>query len=79
MLLQNYDKGRGSRRKEEKKIYNEGSDVAICLLRYHMPHKNFYVSRKEELGGGDGGAKYRNTDTVKKFVAPCRSKEKNKK
>lgn len=52
----------------------------MCLLRYHMPRKNFYVSRKEEELEGEGGAGWRGkiqeTDTVKKFVAPCRSKEK---
>lgn len=52
----------------------------MCLLRYHMPRKNFYVSRKEEELEGEGGAGWRGkiqeTDIVKKFVAPCRSKEK---
>lgn len=54
----------------------------MCLLRYHMPRKNFYVSRKEEELEGEGGAGWRGkiqeTDIVKKFVAPCRSKEKKK-
>lgn len=55
--------------------------MSRCLLQYHtMPHKNFYVPGKEEVEGRAGWrGKIQETDTVQKFVAPCRSRVDQKK
>lgn len=52
--------GGRSRRKEEKKIYNEGSDVAMSSSISHNAAQKFLRARKRR-SRGEGGMEGQNT------------------